>query len=215
MSKHNVNDQEYFAEIPGTLYTVQGNTYHIDRKGVEHVAPGLLDKVSLSQLLYDSDALVQAPAYVMYYTLLGSLWISVEWGLIASALTFLLAYGLWPWFSLGSLPSLFRFISREQVTFSVSALLLPLHGMYGTEAAMWIGLLGFIVLRVWLMFSRNRRMNINPSQNDRILHMIIDRYALRFGLPSLRTAAMEQKLNFYLRYRRTSKGQPNRNSKQK
>jgi len=212
MSKHAVHDQQYFPEIPGTLYTVQGNTYHIDRKGVEQVAPGLLEKMSLSQILYDADALIQAPAYLTYYTLLIGLWISVEWGLIGSALVYMLAYWLWPWFSLGALPAFFREISRESVVFVASALLLSLHGMYGTEAAMWIGLVGFVVLRVWLMFSRNRRMNINPSQNDRILYTIIDRNALRFGIPSLRTAAIEQHLHYYLTYRRTSNRHSHRTS---
>lgn len=205
MTKNKVNDQEYVAELPGTLYTVQGNAYHIDRKGVEAIAPGLLDKVSLSHLLHESDALVQAPAFLMYYALLLGLWISVSWGFVISTSTFFIAYLLWPWFSLGVLPTFFRFISREPTVFVVSALLLSLHGMLGIEAAMWSGLVGFVVLRAWLMFSRNRRMHVNPSQNDRILHTMIDRHALRFGLPSVRTAAMEQKLNYYLHYQRTSK----------
>jgi hypothetical protein len=187
-----------YVEVPGGILTASGIFYHIDSKGIEKLIPGLLSKVDLGDLLKEADAKATSPYFLAYIGFLVGLFFSIWIALGALVICFLLGRLA---VSVMTGPSKGRFhiiLSNESAIMLITGLILIYFGYYEHLLELGFGLGIFILLRVVLILDKGRKKNSIPNKNDRILHFVLQRYAMIEGLKSpLIDEMQEQILHYY------------------
>jgi len=198
--KKSVSD--YFVEVPGGLLTASGIFYHIDSNGINHLVPGLLDKVRLKDLLQEADAQSNAFLFWGYYALLAGLFFNfgIAVGLLA---TFGIAsYILRPSLTGNPMGKIQVALVNEPSSYVVTAVVLIWFGFNELLLPMWTGLGAFLALRVVVVLMKGGKNHSFPSKNDRILHFVLQKHAMQLGLS---TPAIDEIQNNLISYLNTTK----------
>jgi hypothetical protein len=188
---------ESFVEMPGGILTISGVFYNIDSKGIEQLIPGLLAKVNLSDLLKEADAKAQSPYFLAYFGFLFGLFFS-WWMALGALVIFYLLGRLSVSVLTGPIKGRFhRIITHESGSILITGLVLVYFGYYEQLLPMALGLGMFITLRLFLLLNKGGKKNTIPNKNDRILHFVLQRYALHEGLGSSLIDEMQEKILHY------------------
>ncbi len=193
---------DYYVEVPGGLLTASGIFYHIDSSGVEHLVPGLLGKVRLRDLLQEADAQSSAFLFWGYYALLAGLFWNVYAAIGLFVIVSMLAYLLRPSLAGTAVGKFQVVIVNEPLSYVLTAIVLIWFGYNELLPPMWTGLGAFLALRVVLALLKGGKNHSFPSKNDRILHFVLQKHALRLGLS---TPAIDEIQNNLISYLNTTK----------
>lgn len=193
---------DYFVEVPGGLLTASSIFYHIDSKGIDHLVPGLLEKVKLRDLLQEADAQSNAFLFWGYYALLAGLFWNVAIAVALLAIFGIGSYILRPTLT-GNPAGKFQVVLvNEPASYVVTAVILIWFGFNELLLPMWTGLGAFLALRLVVVLMKGGKNHSFPSKNDRILHFVLQKYALQHGLS---TPAVDEIQNHLLSYLNSTK----------
>ncbi len=189
---------DYYVEVPGGLLTAAGIFYNIDSEGIRHLAPGLLEKRDLKDLLKEADSQRLAFMFWGYYALLLGLFWNAYTGVALLVGMGLIMYILRPTMTGNPLGKIQVAIVNEPLSFAVSAVVLIWFGYNELLLPMWTGLGAFLGLRVAVLLSKGGKNHSYPSKNDRILHFVLQRHAIQLGLSTPAIDEIENNLISYL-----------------
>lgn len=191
---------ELFVETKLGIVTQTGHWFHTTAEQIEDFAPGLLNHYSLDKLITDAHAWVRS-ADSLALTLLYGLLFLVD-PILAALITITFH---WLWYNFKSsfvnryMGTLFTYMNRDAYLMIISLIALSYFGIEGEYLALGIGILFFFLFKLgivnWLW---NRLANTGGdklSLNDRVLKMIIVKYAMHKDLAPAAVQQMEKKLN--------------------
>lgn len=186
-----------FMETKLGIVTRTGEWFHITEDQIEEFVPGLLEEVSLRDLIKDARAWVRSSDSLSLTLLLGMLLYLNPW---LSAIATLAFHWLWynyksamtnRWFG-----SLFSIMNTDGYQVVISLIVLSLLGIWGQYLALGVGILFFFILRLSLLNKLWDRLTAKESLtlNDRMLKMLIVKYALKENLAPQEVKNMEEDL---------------------
>jgi hypothetical protein len=193
---------DYYVEVPGGLLTAAGNFYHIDSSGIDHLVPGLLEKVKLKELLQEADAQTNAFLFWGYYALLAGLFWNIGIAVFLLVLFGALTHVMRPSLTGNPVGKIQVAIVNEPVSYLVTAVVLIWFGYSEMLLPMWTGLGAFLALRLVIVLIKGGKNESFPSKNDRILHFVLQKHALQQGLS---TPAVDEIQNNLLSYLNSTK----------
>lgn len=191
---------ELFVETQLGIVTRTGHWFHTTAEQIEEYAPGLLDKYSLGRLIEDAHAWVRS-ADSLALTLLFVLLFTID-PIFAGIITITFH---WLWYNFKSsfvnwyLGKLFSYMNTDAYLMIISMIALSYFGIQGEYLALGIGLVFFFLLKLGLLnWLWNRLADTTRggklTLNDRVLKMIIVKYAMHEDLAPAAVQKMEDKL---------------------
>lgn len=189
-----------FVETKLGIVTQTGHWFHITSDQIEQFVPGLLEHYSLDKLISDAHAWVRS-ADSLALTLLYILLLFVD-PILAAIITLTFH---WFWYNFKSsfvnryLGLLFSYMNKDAYLMLISLAALSYFGIEGEFLALGIGLLYFFLLKLGVLnWAWNRLADAGKSDlslNDRVLKMILVKYAMNEDLAPPEVQEMEKKLN--------------------
>ncbi len=199
MSLSQIGDQHYI-ETPRGIFTSAGNWFHITKKALDTYAPGLLKKQPLEKLLKKAEVWIRSAdnlGILLFMILL------YTHGLVVAGITTLLFVPIWHitksnFLSL-PLTALLTITDKEIFVVLVSVLSLSWMGITDQYLSVVIGILVFCVLKFgwfrWLVeWFYSKKSQGNLLLNDRVLKMIILKYAIKEDIAVKEVDAMEKEI---------------------
>lgn len=187
-----------YLELPGGIISSGGYFYNITSDGIEHIAPGLIQKVDLAVLIRQADTLAVIPVFAAFIGLL----VGLTWGLITGLLLAIAAgiaaYVLRPFLSGPGFATLLPVIFSDAVALVAAAVVLAWLGYSGEMLRMFCGLAGFFVFRGLLLFGKDKQKADPPTRSDRILYFVIQKHALAHGLNTNTLEEIQNNIIYYL-----------------
>lgn len=179
------------------IVTRTGEWFHITSDQIEEFVPGLLDKVSLRDLVKDAQAWVRSSDSLSLTLLLGMLLYLNPWLAAIATLAF-----HWLWYNYKSalanrwLGSVFAIMNTDGYQLIIALIVLSLLGMWGDYLHLGIGVIYFFVLRLSLLNKLWDKLTAKDSLslNDRMLKMLIVKYAMHENLAPPEVKNMENDL---------------------
>lgn len=192
--------RQLFAETRMGIVTRYGDWFHITSEQIEKFVPGLLEKMDLEPLVRGAQAWVKsADSLAMILALV--LLVTVHPAL-AAVLTVLFHLGWYvnkSSFVIISLNAIVDFLYKDGTQLLLSLVVLGYLGFVGHYLAMGIGLVFFFILKLGLLrkvWDQLYRRFIDPSLtlNDRVMKMVILRYAIYEDVAPQQIRAMEDRI---------------------
>ncbi len=193
-----MRDTASFVETPIGIFTASGIWFHLTGRHLDRIAPGILQKEPLEDILDHAQPWVRSSEVVAIWALI----VLVPWaGAGVAAGVALALFTLW-YFNRGALAHpaatwLIRFISNDFLVHILAVASLSWTGMRGDGADAIIGMAVFLLFRFgWLRTLLDKYLAAagKPPMNDRILQMVVIRLALRHDLTVPGLATMRQDL---------------------
>ncbi len=186
-----------FMETKMGIVTRTGEWFHITGDQIEQFAPGLLEKVPLRNLVKDARAWVRSSDSLSLTLLLGMLLYLNPW---LSAIATLAFHWLWynyksalanRWFG-----KLFSIMNTDGYQMVIALVVLSLLGMWGNYLPLGVGIVFFFILRLSLLNKLWDKLTSTKSLtlNDRILKMLIVKYAMKENVAPQQVRDMEEDL---------------------
>ena len=209
----NKNRRPGFVETPLGILTNDGNWYHASSKTIEQYIPGLLKERDLESIIETAENWVKSAesvALVLYFalTLTAPYYVAV-----LLAVLFNLSWHF-SGHNLVNLPTawLFKYINKDAFLYLVAFIALSYLGIHSQYGALVFGIVLFLVFKIGL----SRRLYANMelkwlnrtiTSNDRVLRMVLLRYALKEHIRNHELQQMEEGIAELMRKRqkRTSK----------
>ncbi|MDG5765955.1 hypothetical protein QA596_00660 [Balneolales bacterium ANBcel1] len=199
MSPTHPNDAHYI-ETPRGIFTSAGNWFHITKQALETYAPGLLKKQPLARLIKKAEIWIRSAdniGIILFMMLLYSQ------GPVVAAIATALFVPVWHVnkSSFLSLPltSVLSIVDKELVVVLISIVVLSWMGITGQYLSVVVGIVFFCILKFglfrWLvewLYSKMKQGRL--LLNDRVLKMIILKYAIREDIPVKEVDAMEKEI---------------------
>ena len=188
-----------FVETRTGIFTSSGNWFYTTSDAIEKFAPGLLRSVTLETLIDEAELWVRSSDAVAILFLIVSIHvfplgiavlltpvIFLLWHLNRSALT-------------GPVNSaIIRYLLHDAVVFIAAVASISLAGMYGDTTSAVVSIFIFLMLRFgWLRKISDLALERNTTHisfNDRILKMLIIKYALKMNLHVDQIQKMEKEI---------------------
>lgn len=188
---------QLFMETKLGIVTRSGEWFHTTSESIREYAPGLLEKVPLQVLVKDARAWVRSADSLALTLLLGLLLYVNPWLAALATLAF-----HWVWYNYKSaianrwFGSLFAIMNTDAFQVLLALVVLSLFGMWGNYLALGIGIAFFFVFRLGLLNKLWDRLTSAKklSLNDRMLKMLIVKYALHENVAPAGVEQMEQQL---------------------
>lgn len=192
-------NSDLFLETQLGIVTRTGQWFHTTRDTIEDFAPGLLEKHGLSVLIKDALAWVRSADSLSLTLLMCLLFLTDPWLAGLATLTF-----HWLWYNFKSslvnryLGKLFHYMNRDVYLLVIAFTGLSMLGIEGEYLALGIGILFFFLLKIGLLNMLWDRLSATDKQklslNDRVLKMIITKYAIFEGITPPAMQTMEDKI---------------------
>ena len=175
--KRETSDQ-FFLETKMGIVTQTGAWFHTTSKQIESFAPGLLQKVSLAELIKEAHAWVKSADSLGLILLYLLLFLINPWIAAVVALAF-----HWGWyhyksgFVVGGAGSVLRVLNSDAFLFVVAFVSLSILGFQQEYVAVGIGILFFFGLKPgflrkgWDKMNKQKTNQLTP--NDQVLKMVI------------------------------------------
>ena len=190
----------HFIETPRGIFTSAGNWFHITSPALEKYAPGLIEIHSLEKMIKQSEVWIRSADNIGIILFMLMLY---TWGLFPALLLTLFFVPLWHInkSSAVSIPltRLLSVIDKEIVVVIVAMLVLSYMGITGEYLSVFLGIALFCVLKFgWLRFAVEwifgKLLRGTLLLNDRVLKMIILKYAIRENIPVKEVDSMEKEI---------------------
>jgi hypothetical protein len=191
------SSEQFFIETPMGIVTQRGDWFHATSEQIESFAPGLLQKVSLEKLIREAQAWVRSAGSLSLLLLYLLLFLINPWIAAAAALLF---HWLWYHFKSGFVVRaagiILRIINSDIFMFIISFFCLSVLGITGHAIAAILGIVFFLVMKPGLLRRGWDKLH-KPDEdqlslNDRVLKMIIIRYAVHEKGASAKVEEMEK-----------------------
>lgn len=192
------------------IVTREGDWFHTTREQIDAFAPGLLEEVSLEELIREAAAWVKSASSLSLILLYGLLFWVNPW--LAAALT--LAFH-WLWhhhksgFVVRGAGPLLRFVNSNAFLFVIAFLSLSMFGFQQQYTAVGIGVVSFFVMKPGLFRRGWERLVSTPKDeltpNDRVLKMVIVKRAIYEDVAPADVEKMEERLKQLALSRKTGK----------
>jgi len=188
---------QLFMETKMGIVTRTGEWFHITSDLIDRYVPGLLDKVSMHVLIKDARAWVRSSDSLSLTLLLGMLLYLNPWVAATATLAF-----HWLWYNYKSalanrwLGTVFSFMNTDGYQMVVALIVLSLLGVWAEYLALAIGIAFFFILRLSLLNKLWDRLTSTKALalNDRMLKMLIVKYAMKENLAPREVQSMERDL---------------------
>ncbi len=207
MSVSRLTDSHYI-ETPRGIFTSAGNWFHITKDSLDTYAPGLLKKQPLEKLIKKAEVWIRSVdnlGIVLFMLLLYSQ------NLAVAATSILLFVPVWHInkSSFISLPltAVLSVIDKEIFVVLLSVLVLSWMGITDQYLSVFLGIVFFCILKFgwfrWLVeWLYGKISNTSMLLNDRVLKMIILKYAIKEDIPVKEVDAMEKEILSLIRQQR-------------
>lgn len=181
------NNTPYYVETPAGFFTLGGNWFHTTKKKINQYAPGLTESYSIERLLKDAEIWVRSADSV---TLILFMAFAYETNAYIAAIFALVFLPFWHFnksaFVSYGMTSILKVLDIEFVLLLISVAALSVMGMNGAYVQLGLGFVFFFILKFgWYRKAVNKWYESRAKTvglNDRVLKMIILKYALREGI---------------------------------
>lgn len=188
---------QLFMETKLGIVTRSGEWFHTTTDSIREYVPGLLKKVPLDVLIKDARAWVRSADSLALTLLLGLLLYVNPWLAALATVAF-----HWVWYNYKSaianrwFGSLFSVMNTDAFQVLLALIVLSLFGMWANYLALGIGIAFFFIFRLSLLNKLWDRLTSSKklSLNDRMLKMLIVKYALHENVAPAGVEQMEQQL---------------------
>lgn len=184
-SKHSIN----ILETPFSTVTSGGHWFHATRDTVERYVPGLLKKHSFESLVTKAVTWIDSADSIAMLLFFALAFTTNAW--VAAIAAFVFHY--WWYhnksaFVNRSLTPVFSLLNKDFIQLIVAAVALSFMGITGMYAAVTIGIIYFFLFKVGLLRRLWDRLDNSAEKkklplNDRVLKMILVRYAIAENMP--------------------------------
>lgn len=187
---------QLFMETKMGIVTRTGEWFHTTGEHIRQFAPGLLKVVPLQVLIKEARAWVRSSDSLSLTLLLGMLFYLNPWLAAIATLAF-----HWLWYNYKSalanrwFGSLFSVMNTDGYQLVIALVVLSLLGMWGKYLALGIGISFFFIFRLGMLNKLWDRLTVNQplTLNDRMLKMLIVKYAMYEGIEPQKVQHMEEK----------------------
>jgi len=176
-----------FVESPAGIFTTAGHWFHITHDQIEGYAPGLLEVIPLGQLLKDAEEWVgSSDSVALVLFLILSLFINcIIAGIIALVFFPFWHYNKSAFISFFS-TKVIRLLNIEMVLVILAVLMISMKGVESEYIQVIFGFLFFFLFKFGWLRSLIVKWKGNQLKgiplNDRIMRMIVIKYALHEGI---------------------------------
>ena len=200
MIKHQPRaSDQLFVETSMGIVTRYGDWFHITSGQIRKYVPGLLEKVSLEELIGAAQAWVKSADSLSLVFLLGMLFLVNPW--LAASLT-IIFHIFWYFYKSAmvviGLNKVFKFINSDGFLLLSSLVVLSVLGMQGYYTEVGIGLFFFFLLKLGLLKRIWNKLadvlSFSLTLNDRVLKMIIIKYGIYEDVAPPEIREMEEKM---------------------
>ncbi len=190
----------HFIETPRGVFSSAGNWFHMTTPALEKYAPGLLETHSLEKLIKQAEVWIRSAdniGIILFMLMLYS------WGLFPALILTLFFVPLWhiSKSSVVSIPltKLLTVIDKEIVVVIIAMIVLSWMGITEEYLSVFLGIAVFCVLKFgWFRFAVEwifgKLLKGTLLLNDRVLKMIILKYAIREDIPVKEVDDMEKEI---------------------
>lgn len=177
-----------YVETPMGIFTSAGNWFHTTVDRIQSYAPGLLEKYSFEQLIKDAEVWIRSSdglAIVLFMLFL------YLYGVLPAAIAVLIFLPVWHLnksaFISRNMSRLLKVFDSEIVLILAGVLVLSWMGIQEQYTDLVVGLIFFLVLKFgWLRkgvdWIYHRGRGGEPTLGDRVMKMLVIRYAMYEGL---------------------------------
>ena len=182
-----VNESTY-VETPVGLFTAAGNWFHTTEKKLKTYAPDLFKKYSVDRLLDIAEIWIRSSDNLTLVLFMALLFFTNIWTALILSILFLPFWHLNKSAFVTPMTShLLKVFDLEFVTFLLAVGVLSMEGIAGNYTALVLGLIFFLVFKFGLYRRLINRLFLtdDPKKitlNDRLLRMIIVKYAMAEGV---------------------------------
>lgn len=188
--------EQLFMETQLGLVTRTGEWFHTTTEDIKEFVPGLLKAVPLKVLIKDAHAWVRSADSLSLTLLLGMLFYLNPFLAALATLAF-----HWLWYNYKSAVAnrwfgkLFSMMNTDGYQLIIALVSLSLFGMWGKYLALGIGIGFFFIFRLGLLNKLWNKLTANDSitLNDRMLKMLIVKYAMYENVAPAAVQGMEEK----------------------
>lgn len=195
-SSHSLN----ILETPFSTVTSAGHWFHATRKTIDEFVPGLLKKYEYETLIAkaviwidSADSIAMLLYFILAYTT--NVWLAV---VLAPLFHFFWYHNKSGFVNIIATPVL-SLINKDIFQIAVAAAALSFMGIYGMYTALIFGIIYFFLFKVGLLRRLWDRLDRRKSSagkglplNDRVLKMILVRYALYENMPPPEAERLER-----------------------
>lgn len=196
MKLHSIDASE-FVETPVGIFTRSGNWYYTTSDQLNKVAPGLLGKVPLVELLEKADIWVRSTDSVSLWIFAGMIHLlPMPYAVLVSALALFLWHLTKSAFVSSPTTVLVRILSFDALVLTASVISISYLGILEMYYELAVALLFFMIFRFgWLRRAFDKFYNSrNPgiTLNDRVMKMLVIRTAMSNDVEIQRLKSMEE-----------------------
>lgn len=191
-------DQPGYVETPVGLFTAAGNWFHVTEKQLRSYAPDLFKTYRIDDLIKVAEVWIRSSDNLTLVLFMLLLFLTNIWTAAILSLLFLPFWHLnKSAFAGKAATGLLKIFDYEIVTFLIAVAVLSFQGMEGQYLALVLGL-GFFLFFKFGMYRRliDKFFTTDDvskgSLNDRLLRMIMVRYALSEGVEISEIQKMEK-----------------------
>ena len=190
----------HYIETPRGIFTSAGNWFHITSEALERYAPGIMEKHSLEKLVKKSEVWIRSADNIgiiifmsllyfqdLYLALLITFFFVPLWHINKSTVVSLLLTGI------------LTVIDKEIIVVLVSMVVLSWMGIGEQYLSVFVGIIVFCILKFgWFRFFiewlYGKLFAGTLLLNDRVLKMMILKYAIKENIPVKEVDAMEKEI---------------------
>ncbi len=190
----------HFIETPRGIFTSAGNWFYMTSNALKKYAPGLLKKHSLEKLIKKAEIWVRSADNIGIILFMIILYF---YGLLPALVITLISVPVWHIHKSGvvTLPLTFilTVIDKEIIVVLVSVFVLSWMGITEQYVSVVVGIIVFCFLKFgWYRYAVEWLYGKTKSDtlllNDRILKMLILKYAIKEDIPVKEVDAMEKEI---------------------
>lgn len=176
-----------FVESPAGIFTTAGHWFHTTHDQIEEYAPGLMESFSLGELLKDAEEWVTSSDSV---SLVIFLVLSLFMNCVIAGIVALVFFPLWHYnksaFVSFASTKVIKLLNIEMLLVLLAVLVISLKGMDGEYLQVVLGFLFFFLFKFGWLRSLVDKWKGDQLKgiplNDRIMRMLIIKYALHEGI---------------------------------
>lgn len=190
----------HYIETPRGIFTSAGNWFHLTSEALERYAPGIMEKHSLEKLVKKSEVWIRSADNIgiiifmsllyfqdLYLALLITFFFVPLWHINKSTVVSLLLTGI------------LTVIDKEIIVVLVSMVVLSWMGIGEQYLSVFVGIIVFCILKFgWFRFFiewlYGKLFAGTLLLNDRVLKMMILKYAIKENIPVKEVDAMEKEI---------------------
>jgi len=196
-NRHKNQEIPDYLETPAGIFTKNGVWFHTSIDSLKEFSGDLCDRVPLGFLFDKAEQWIKSTDSVGAVLILSCLFFfPLYLGVALGLFLIWLFETMKPAFVSIPLIKIIELLNKDAILLTVAVIPLSWFGMSGMYHQLVVGIILFLCFKFgWVrsLFEKIRSDNTIPM-NDRVLHMVINKYAIREGIATQSTKIMEQRI---------------------